>query len=500
MNDIKTTEVFSTLVFRASEAINTASISTQDCVLPNNIPHLHDDTELKGRRIVDIGHMFSSIQSINDHAPFGCSFSDMEATKETCQGLATIGVGFSQPGEFFAPLDMPFMSKSTWNNRQEQVPTLFQEVANKEMEKAAKDDATLARECGDVNKDGFPLVTVVADCMWGKRSYRNKYNSLSGTATEIKKVLRLEAKNKYCAICDRKHRKSNIPLHKCYKNWTGASTAMEAYGIVSGFTKTVPLRGFKYAQSIGDEDSSAHKKQIESLPHGPDFLSEKIECRDHILRNYANRIRELSLNKILGQFNRGVRSNRTYCDCIKGRSQCAVVAHNSKSELHRLVHKTLTNRSPGVFTKKYIAQRTGPALNYANIERTCSPKRRVFEILQEECTDERRRAMQSNTKIELLDKNDESTASCFSKICKMRTMTSCASVVEYLRYLTLSGNTDTRWGMEMEATALLSVSEIIGKTFKSVVSLFTKSTLILKQLLMTSKKNINLYSSFYEYG
>ncbi|KAJ8897144.1 hypothetical protein PR048_002490 [Dryococelus australis] len=39
-----------------------------------------------------------------------------------------------------------------------------------------------------------------------------------------------------------------------------------------------------------------------------------------------------------------------------GRSQCAVVAHNSKSALHRLVHKTLTNRSPGVFTKKYIAQ------------------------------------------------------------------------------------------------------------------------------------------------
>ncbi|KAJ8894595.1 hypothetical protein PR048_007259 [Dryococelus australis] len=89
MNYIITIEGFSTLVYRASEAINSASISTQECVFPNNLPHLHDDTELKGRRIVHIGHMFTSIQSINDHAPFGCSFCDMEATKETRQGLAS---------------------------------------------------------------------------------------------------------------------------------------------------------------------------------------------------------------------------------------------------------------------------------------------------------------------------------------------------------------------------------------------------------------------------
>ncbi|KAJ8878943.1 hypothetical protein PR048_019547 [Dryococelus australis] len=145
-----------------SEAINTASNSTEYCVLPNNIPHLHDDTKLKGRRLVDIGNIFSSIQSINGHAPFGCSFSDMEATKEARQDLAStiyfkckncntekkiqtesyaeeetcmnfntataavsvsmaIGVEFSQLGEFFAALDVPFMCKSTWNTRQEQI-------------------------------------------------------------------------------------------------------------------------------------------------------------------------------------------------------------------------------------------------------------------------------------------------------------------------------------------------------------------------------------------
>ncbi|KAJ8890313.1 hypothetical protein PR048_009821 [Dryococelus australis] len=64
---------------------------------------------------------------------------------------------------------------------------------------------------------------------------------------------------------------------------------MEADGIVAGFTKSVPLHGI-----------NVHKKLIESLPYGPDFLVEKIECRNHNLGNYANRLRELSLSKNVG--------------------------------------------------------------------------------------------------------------------------------------------------------------------------------------------------------
>ncbi|KAJ8882654.1 hypothetical protein PR048_014466, partial [Dryococelus australis] len=209
--------------------------------------------------------------------------------EETCMNINTatvrcsmaIGVGFSQLGEFFAALDMP-----------------FKKVANKEMEKAAKAEATLARECGDVDKEYFLLVTVVADCTWVKDPTRISTAAIVGYRT--KNVLHLEVRNKYCAICDRKHRESNIPLHKCYKNWTGASTPMEADGTVVGFTKSVPLHAIKYARLIGDGDSSIHKKRIESLPYGPDFLFEKIECRNQILPNNTNGLRELSLNKNTG--------------------------------------------------------------------------------------------------------------------------------------------------------------------------------------------------------
>ncbi|KAJ8882099.1 hypothetical protein PR048_018587 [Dryococelus australis] len=107
-------------------------------------------------------------------------------------------------------------------------------------------------------------------------------------------------------------------------------------------------------------------------------------------------------------------------------------------------------------------------------------KEEYLRSLQEECTDERRRAIQSNTKDQTTSqgwreqRRKRITASCFGKICRMRTTTSCASVVEYIHYPIFSGNADTRWGTEMEATAFLSVSETLGKKIENCGSFIHK--------------------------
>jgi hypothetical protein len=49
------------------------------------------------------------------------------------------------------------------------------------MEQAAQEERDYAIENGRVDEDGTPLCTVVADGMWSKRSYKTKYNALSGT-------------------------------------------------------------------------------------------------------------------------------------------------------------------------------------------------------------------------------------------------------------------------------------------------------------------------------
>ncbi|KAJ8883883.1 hypothetical protein PR048_015738 [Dryococelus australis] len=507
----------STRIVRASEAINSVSISTQYCVLANNIPHLHDDTELKGRRILDIGHialittLLSAAHSPTWKQPkkhakvsrvqytyFKCKNCNIEnktqtesyAEEETCINIITaavsgsivIGVGFLQLGELF---DMPFMRKPMWNTRQEQV-----EVANKEMEKSAKDVAPLVCKCGDVFKEYFPLITVVADCMWGKRYYRSKYNSLSGLATELKKVLHLEVRNKYYAICDRKRRKSNIPPHKCYKSWTGASTAMEADGIVAGFAKGVPLHGIKYARLVGDGDSSVQNELIGSLPSGPYFLLRKdiLNVPYHVFGDrthcpergyFCNGPKPKESNEKLGFFTEiQLALNRV---AHHTNSLIEDVDNNCVEQFNYLVAKTiggkrinfsmsqsfqnrystkLRQRRKKPVTKILLTYSKGPDGHYG--PHTAEPlpdtlddklavlKEECLKSLKEECTDEKRRAIQSNKKNQTTSKEwreqirERITAPWFGKIRKMRTTTSCASVVEYICYPRFSGNADTR--------------------------------------------------------
>jgi len=44
---------------------------------------------------------------------------------------------------------------------------------------------------------------------------------------------------------------------------------------------------------LGDGDSSVTKRLNEILPYGPRMLVEKIECRNHILRNYWQKLMAL---------------------------------------------------------------------------------------------------------------------------------------------------------------------------------------------------------------
>ncbi|KAK4886788.1 hypothetical protein RN001_003059 [Aquatica leii] len=53
------------------------------------------------------------------------------------------------------------------------------------MEKATKEEANIAKRRGDVDENGVPFITVVANGSWAKRSYRKNYNSSSGVGCII---------------------------------------------------------------------------------------------------------------------------------------------------------------------------------------------------------------------------------------------------------------------------------------------------------------------------
>jgi hypothetical protein len=69
---------------------------------------------------------------------------------------------------------------------------------------------------------------------------------------------------------------------------------METAIILEDFKNSVAMHNLKYnTKIIGDGDSSVYKKIKESMPYGPHCFIEKIECRNHIMRNYCNKIREI---------------------------------------------------------------------------------------------------------------------------------------------------------------------------------------------------------------
>jgi hypothetical protein len=124
------------------------------------------------------------------------------------------------------------------------------------MIEAGREEAKIAIESGNVDENNVPLITVIADGAWCKRSYRTNYNAKSGAACIVGektgKILFLGIRNKYCAMCSKNQEKS----HLCFKNWDGSSSAMESDIILEGYKLSMEMHGVTYAFLVGDGDSS----------------------------------------------------------------------------------------------------------------------------------------------------------------------------------------------------------------------------------------------------
>lgn len=211
-------------------------------------------------------------------------------------GIISIGCGFSQLEEFSSCLNIPPMTTSIYNFEHTHIGNVIHDITWEEIEKAGKEEAEIAKEKGDVDEDGIPCITVIADGAWSKRSYKTNYDALSGVACIIgeatKKVIFLGVRNKYCCICAKAENKG-VPVlqHKCFKNWGGSSTSMESDIILEGFRTSIQLHNLKYTKLVGDGDSSTTKKLQEVKPYGTKLV-QKIECVNHLLRNFCQKLKE----------------------------------------------------------------------------------------------------------------------------------------------------------------------------------------------------------------
>jgi len=104
------------------------------------------------------------------------NMSLMDVNTAAVTASVNAGQGFVQLEIFSALLNMPNMS----NKLYQKVDQFTHNTVWESMSSAAKEEAKLAIDYGDVNENGVHMITVIADGVGSKRSYRTNYNALSG--------------------------------------------------------------------------------------------------------------------------------------------------------------------------------------------------------------------------------------------------------------------------------------------------------------------------------
>ncbi|KAJ8883596.1 hypothetical protein PR048_015440 [Dryococelus australis] len=259
----------------------------------------------------------------------------MPINETAVHSILATGGGYFQLREFSAGVDMHCMSNKTFLKHMNKVSEVIDDAALESMLDAAKEEKSIAIRDGNVDSDGAPMCTVVADGAWCKLSYKTNYGSLSGVYL-LQNLLyffmyrfcfqasivgsKTGKVNRYCSICAScQNTKQTPPSHVCFLDWKKSATSMEADIITDGFLQNEKLLGLKFNKLIGeiltvckmvdyvkatnfilmfigDGDSCVHRKLLETMPYGPNLMVEKVEYKNHVLRNYFHKLTDLTKN------------------------------------------------------------------------------------------------------------------------------------------------------------------------------------------------------------
>ena len=185
-------------------------------------------------------------------------------------GQMATGGGHYPLREQLSVMGVPAMTKKSFTHTEETVGRWWFEILDKSMHEAAEEKRKIAVQNESMH-DGVPAITVIVDGGWSKRSHKHSYNAKSGVGVVIGqatgKLLDLGVRNKYCSVCNTAENQQVPPsVHKCHKNWDGASSSMETDILVTAFQRAESKYGLRYMKYVGDGDSSVYPNLIASVP------------------------------------------------------------------------------------------------------------------------------------------------------------------------------------------------------------------------------------------
>ena len=99
-------------------------------------------------------------------------------------------------------------------------------------------------------------------------------------------------RNKFCVVCAVANKGIDVPKHRCYRNWSGSSAAVESDIIAEGFTLSEQMYGRRFMSIIADGDSSVMATIWQAVSYG--IFVTKIECTNHACKTYRSRLEALA--------------------------------------------------------------------------------------------------------------------------------------------------------------------------------------------------------------
>ncbi|KAJ8877380.1 hypothetical protein PR048_021834 [Dryococelus australis] len=242
----------------------------------------------------------------------------MSINETAVHSILAKGGGYSQLREFSAGVDMHCMSNKTFLKHMKKVSEAIDYAALQSMLDAAEEEKVIAIHDGNVDSDGVPMCTQWWPMEHGVSAVTELITTLYWAfivGFKTGKVLYIGDRNQYFSICAScQNAKQTPPGHTCFLDWK--KTWKQIIIIQNGFLQSEKLLGLKFNKLIGeiltvckmvgytnfvlmltgDGDSSVHRKLLETMPYGPNLMVEKVECKNHVLRNYCHKLTNLTKN------------------------------------------------------------------------------------------------------------------------------------------------------------------------------------------------------------
>ncbi|KOB65541.1 Uncharacterized protein OBRU01_22709 [Operophtera brumata] len=468
-----------------------------------------------GRRIVNISHFFRELQKISSHGPLDCGLESIEIISERLTGLTTkltlkchlcnmifvidgdnspeemnlntcavagaiaAGCGHDQLQEITSTLGLPVLWPKLYNFHMNIVNKKWESELLKSMNEAAEQERSAAIEEGRVNAAGIPIIDVIADGCWAKRSYQKNYSSLSGAAAILgkhtNKILYMAVKNKFCCICVQAEKKE-IPAkdHICYKNYTAkhknTKNPMPLHNHIMlaadhAFGHHTMCKEY-FCGKPGEAEDTDKDLYTNTLWQKIKLILSQLAAHSRSLLHDVDSNSVERYHSIVAKFVGGKRINFVQRYQYAMRCNAAALSFNTKKPLS-LLHKSIVGRSPRGKIHKLEGGRT-QRLEKNKIYKKI--KKRIFENkcissanYGEDCTkpDMSNEMMEEAKKLFLknLEKNEYQrkqierdtifqsdssewlelrrnllTSSNFGKIIKRRSNISCSNIVRDLIY------------------------------------------------------------------